>query len=70
LYQQNLHEEGENQDTNEDPIIEEVLKYVVFVSKFSAVNLVEDLHEHKGLENYSIDDGLVNRGLFSGSWGV
>ena len=50
LNKEHLDNESGDQDSNKDPVIEEVFKNIEGVTKLSAVDLIENLHEYKCLE--------------------
>jgi len=56
----NLDQNSSNNDAQEEEIVEETMENVVFfLSKLSWVNLIEDLHEYEGVEDYSVVLGLL-----------
>jgi len=53
------------QDDNEHPVVEKVGENVVFaLSKLAGVDLVEQLHEDEGLENYRVHENLLSGLLY------
>lgn len=53
-----LDNEGTEDDTAEDEVVEDAFKDVPFAVDLAGVDLVEKLHQYKGVE----DDGVVLRG--------
>ena len=50
-----LNTEGEENDANEHPVVEEVLEDVeLMLTELTGVDLVEQLHEDEGLEHHSV----------------
>lgn len=61
LDKEDLHNDGDEDDTDEEGIVEESLEYVVLkCTKFSGVNFIEDLHKHESIEDQSIVLGLFS----------
>lgn len=57
----NLDQNCSNNYAQEEEIVKETLEYVIFfVSELSWVYLIEDLHEYKSVENYSIVLGFLS----------
>jgi hypothetical protein len=54
-----LNDKSEHHYSDEKPVVEESFENVDLVSQFSTVNLVEDLHENKRLEDYCVDYRFV-----------
>lgn len=67
LYEKHLHHESEHKNANEEPIVEEALEYVDFITELTTVDLVEDLHEDEALEQNCVNEGFVCLSL---SWGT
>jgi hypothetical protein len=59
LTKDNLHDESEDQNTQEEEVVKEICKHVQIVAQLAAVDLVEHLHKHKCLEHHRVDDSLV-----------
>lgn len=53
-----LDEEGAEDDAAEDEVVEDALEDVPLAVDLPGVDLVEELHQHEGVE----DDGVVFRG--------
>ena len=52
LHEDILHDAGADDDIQEEEVVEETLEYVVlFNTKLSCIDLVEYLHEDKGIED-------------------
>lgn len=55
-----LDGEGEHSDEEEDPVVEESGEHVeISGAELASVDLVEQLHEHEGLEHHGVEVGLV-----------
>lgn len=67
LHQQDLHDESEDDDAKEDPVVEEVGEDIQVLAQLAAIDLIEYLHHHEGLEHDRIQDGLVDLSLKLGS---
>lgn len=59
LHQENLNNDGDGDNEDEEPVVEEVSKDVEIITQLTAVDLVEHLHEHESLEYHRIYDSLV-----------
>lgn len=56
-----LHEQGADDDEQEETVVEEALEHVELVgAEFARVDLVEDLHEHEGVEDDSVKSDFVH----------
>ena len=67
LYEKHLHHESEHKNSNEEPIVEEALENIDFITQLTTVDLVEDLHEDEALEQNCVDECFVCLSL---SWGT
>ena len=61
-----LDGDGQDDDGDEQPVVEETTEdVVVHGSKLSWVDFIEDLHEHKGVEDHGIDvESVGSHSLF------
>lgn len=60
-----LDNNGEDDNENEETIVEESLEDIILIfSKLSAVDFVEDLHEHERVEDQSVVFNLVHVGNY------
>jgi hypothetical protein len=67
LNEHHLYDESETKNCDEEPVVKESSEDIDFVSQLTAVDLIENLHENKTLEQDRVDKCLVDLFL---RWGT